>query len=217
MPDQQHNPLQLEGNKVILEEISPKYFSLVVEWRNNPVLNRYLNQPFVLTETMEREWYENVYLKDEAQGFMIMIDRKNGTAFGTCGWTNMDLKEKCCICGRVLRGDNSYKGNFAFYEAFFLLADYLYQFVDVMYAHVVKENIASLAFHEKMGFLRQVYEFHYPHEQFVKGMEQVEFRRDKHQYSQFRKNIRKESVGHIPPKYLLPAEYRSHGYVSQSK
>lgn len=44
----------LEGKYVRLEEISPKYFEKVIEWRNNPELNKFLNQPFKLTLKLEK-------------------------------------------------------------------------------------------------------------------------------------------------------------------
>lgn len=40
--------LILEGKLVRLEEISPKYFEKVIEWRNNSGKNKFLNQPFIL-------------------------------------------------------------------------------------------------------------------------------------------------------------------------
>lgn len=195
MRDKKKQPLRLEGKTVVLEEIAPKFFTYVVEWRNNPELNKYLNQPFILTEEQEHEWYETVYLKDDTQGLMIMVDKKNGAAFGTCGWTDMDLKEKRCIGGRILRGDDSYKGTAVFYESFFVLADYLYQFVDVMYAHVVNDNISSLRFHEKIGYTLHPSGFQYPKERFVNGMEQVEFSRDREQYFMFRGKMMKKYCG----------------------
>lgn len=44
----------LEGKFVRLEEICPKYFAKVIEWRNNPENNRFLNQPFKLTMELEQ-------------------------------------------------------------------------------------------------------------------------------------------------------------------
>lgn len=40
--------LILEGKYVRLEEIFPKYFGKVIEWRNNSGKNKFLNQPFIL-------------------------------------------------------------------------------------------------------------------------------------------------------------------------
>ena len=40
--------IKMEGKLVRLEEISPKYFEKVIEWRNNSGKNKFLNQPFIL-------------------------------------------------------------------------------------------------------------------------------------------------------------------------
>ena len=195
MRDKRKAPLRLVGKTVVLDEIAPKYFSYVVEWRNNPKLNRYLNQPYILTEDKERDWYENVYLNDDTQGLMIMVDKKSEVPFGTCGWTDLDLTNKRCITGRILRGDDSYKGSPSFYESFFVLGDYLYRLVDVMYAHVVKDNIPSLKLHAWIGYIRREDGFQYAKEKFVNGMEQVEFYRDYDRYVSFCEKVKQEYLG----------------------
>ena len=40
--------VRLEGRYVILEEVQPKYFPYIIEWRNNPENNRFLNQRLIL-------------------------------------------------------------------------------------------------------------------------------------------------------------------------
>ena len=60
----------LEGKFVRLEEISPKYFSKVIEWRNNPENNKFLNQPFKLTMELQKKWYEEKYLNEGFYGYI---------------------------------------------------------------------------------------------------------------------------------------------------
>ena len=189
MRDKRNLPLKLEGRSVILREIEPKYFSYIISWRNDKKLNRYLNQPFELTQEAETAWYENKYLSDTSQGYMIMLDKANNEPFGTIGWTDMNFNERTCIQGRILRGNPNYKNSRSFNESFIVMADYLYQYVDVMYAHVVKDNIPSLRLHERLGFKRNTNFFKYPKEQFVLGMEQWEFYRTKEDYGKIRREI----------------------------
>ena len=79
--------LHIEGKSVIIDEIKPEFFPHVILWRNDKNLNRYLNQPYELTLEKEKDWYENIYLKDKTQGFVIMTDKENLTPFATMGWT----------------------------------------------------------------------------------------------------------------------------------
>ena len=49
----------LSGCMVKLEEVSAIYFQYIIAWRNDPVNNRYLNQPFHLDMEKQRAWYEH--------------------------------------------------------------------------------------------------------------------------------------------------------------
>lgn len=187
--DKLKNPLRLEGKAVILEEVQPKYFPYVIEWRNNPELNKFLNQPFKLTMELEQKWYEEKYLPDDTQGFLILIDKETGTPFGTTGWTDMDLVKNQCIAGRLLLGNHNYSDHPAFFEHGFLIADYRYSLVDVEYAHVVNDNAKALNHNKILGYVPNKGEIQYPHELFVRGMHQTEFYRTKEMYLKVRKNI----------------------------
>lgn len=187
MRDKKKEPLRLEGKTVILEEIAPKYFPYVVEWRNNPELNKYLNQPFVLTEEKERDWYENIYLNDDTQGLMILIDRETGTPFGTSGWTHMDLAKKQCIAGRSLIGNLEFRSSLPSVECGVILSDYLYSFVDTMYCHVVTENRKVIALNKHGGYAISTADIKYPEECLVNEMTLTELFRTKEMYKRANK------------------------------
>ena len=189
MRDKLNSPLHLEGRSVVLEEIQPKYFPYVIKWRNDPKLNRFLNQSFVLTMELEKKWYEEVYLKDDTQGFLIMIDKETSTPFGTTGWTDMDTNKKQCIAGRLLLGDQKYISHPAFLEHCFVIADYRYSLVDIEYAHIVNNNSKAVHHNKIIGYLPNEGKIQYPEELFVNGMEQTEFYRTKEMYLKVRKKI----------------------------
>lgn len=167
----------LEGNHVYLEEICPKYFTKVIEWRNNPEFNKFLNQPYKLTVELQDKWYDQ-YLQDDTQGLLVLIDKKNNIPFGTMGWTNLDRVQKICITGRLLIGNLEYRGSSYFKEAAKIFNDFLYKEcnVEIMYAHVVEDNIASIKWHKKWGYCINS-NFKYPEEMIVNGMKQIEFYR----------------------------------------
>ena len=179
--------LRLDGKGVYLEEVQPKYFPYIIEWRNNPENNRFLNQPFKLTMELQTKWYKEKYLKDMAQGLFVMVDKMNNVPFGTIGWTDYDSEEKVCIAGRLLVGDLVYRGSMYWKEAAKLANDYLYYAlgVEVVYAHVVKENIASIKWHEKWGYSINNY-FKFTEEEIVNGMEQFEYYRTYDMYKQLK-------------------------------
>lgn len=177
----------LEGKFVRLEEICPKYFSKVVEWRNNPENNKFLNQPFKLTVELEEKWYEEKYLNDMTQGLFIVVDKKNNEPFATIGYTDCDLLNRICITGRLLVGESEYKGSKAWQDGVMLFNNYIYNELDIdkMYAHIVKENIASIKWHKKWGYVENLAEIYYPNELYVNGMKQKEYYRTKANYNKF--------------------------------
>ena len=170
--------IHLSGCMVKLEEVSAIYFPYIITWRNDPVNNRYLNQPFRLDMEKQRAWYEH-YMADDTQGLLVVVDKENDTPFATMGWTDHDVERHRCITGRLLVGDHRYRGSAHFAEATLLFADYVYDTlgVDVCYAHIVCENAASLRYHEKYGFHPNEGEMQFPEERIVNGMEQVEYLR----------------------------------------
>lgn len=189
MSDRAKNPFCYEGKTVIIEEIQPKYFPYVVKWRNDKNLNKFLNQSFELTLELEKKWYEEVYLNDDTQSLSILIDKENGTPFGTFGHTDFDKEKRRCIGGRMLIGDERYHKHPAFLESLFVGADETYKFVDVMYAHVVKNNRKALQLNKMMGYVLNTGEIQYPHELFRNGMEQVELYRTKEMYLNIRHKL----------------------------
>lgn len=170
-----NDKIQLIGKTVILDEVQPEYFEKIIEWRNNNENNKFLNQPYRLTLDLQKKWYES-YLKDDTQGLLILIDKQNNRPFGTMGWTDFDKNQQICITGRLLVGDTAYRGSSYFREATKLFNNYLYHNynIKIMYAHVIKENIASIKWHEKWGYNINK-EFKFSKEQVVNGMEQIEF------------------------------------------
>ena len=190
MRDKKAHPLRLEGRGVILEEIRPEFFAPVIRWRNDPELNKFLNQPEKLTMEKETAWYENRYLKDDTQGFLIMVDKKTGTPFGTLGWTDMDLERRQCVGARLLLGDPAYQNSGPFTESFFLHSDYLYQFVDRIYGHVMNANRKSIHLGKLLGFHPNTGEIQYPQELFVQGdrtRPQTEYVRTREEYERVKK------------------------------
>ena len=186
--------IHLNGHMVCLNEVTAEYFPYIIAWRNDPVNNQYLNQPFHLDMEKQRAWYEH-YMADITQGLLVVVDKENDTPFATMGWTDHDVERHRCITGRLLVGDRRYRGSVHFAEATLLFADYVYDTlgVDVCYAHIVRENAASLRYHEKYGFHPNEGEMQFSEERIVNGMEQVEYLRRRAEWC----SVRETAVNRI--------------------
>lgn len=185
--------LRLEGKYVYLEEVQPKYFPYVIEWRNNPENNKFLNQPFKLTMELQTKWYEEKYLKDQTQGLLVMVSKLSGKPFGTLGWTDYDSKTRICISGRVLVDgvDNRIRKDFL--EATLLYNNYLYYGLKVekVYAHIVNDNKASISWSCNWGFKLNKGRITFPKELEVNGMIQEEYIRELKDYILIKEKIEK--------------------------
>lgn len=197
------DPLQLDGTSVFIEEIQPKDFKYVIQWRNDKTINRFLNQPEELTLEKQQIWYKK-YIRDNTQGLMVMKDRKTDVPFGTIGWTHLDLYQKTCIEGRLLVGNSEYRGSVPLIEGIILLGDYLYYDIgiNVMYIHVVENNKKALRLNRKFGFVENMDQCKYPKELNVNGMKQIEFCRTVEQYEKAKEKI-------LPPLRMLLEGYMS--------
>lgn len=185
--------VRLEGRYVYLEEVQPKYFPYIIEWRNNPENNRFLNQPFKLTMDLQTQWYEERYLKDQSQGLLVMVDKRSNTPFGTIGWTDFNENTKTCISGRLLVDSTKYRASKEFLEATLLYNNYIYYSLGAMtvYAHIVRENKASLSWSKNWGFRLNLEEIFFPNELFVNDMVQDEYIRNIDDYIKIKNRVEK--------------------------
>lgn len=181
----------LEGSFVKLVEVKPEYFNEIIQWRNNPENNRFLNQPYKLNMELQTKWYEEKYQKDHSQGLFIMVDKDKNVPFATLGWTDYDPEKKVCILGRALVGNYEYKGSKELMEGYLLLQDYIYDQmkVKVSYIHVVNENKKVISLNKRWGYIVNTGDIQYPHELFVNGMHQTEYVRTIEQYRAAREKI----------------------------
>ena len=70
-------------------------------------------------------------------------------------------------------------------EYIFLINIYIYNIlnVNVVFAHIVCENIASIKWHKKWYYRENKFKIQFPSELFVNGMKQKEFYRTKEEYN----------------------------------
>jgi len=185
----QDSQLILKGKFVSLRSINESDFYKIIEWRNNPEINRYLNQPFKLTMELQYKWYKEKYLKSNDILFMI-IEIKNKTRIGTIGINDLDYKKKVGIVGRLLIGEENYRASVELIEANILFYDYLFYELKLkkLYCHVVIENKKVISFDKKFGFTvtRKTI---FPQYCNVNGMKLIEMVNTKEQYEKAKKKI----------------------------
>jgi [ribosomal protein S5]-alanine N-acetyltransferase len=146
--------IALLGTSVTLRGINESDFERMVAWRNDPEINRYLNQPFVLTMDSQTQWYRQKYLPTGDLLF-VFVENRTGTRIGTLGLNDYDPDRRIGISGRLLIGDKRYRGSFEMLEGNLLFYDFLFDVLQLLqvYCHIVPGNTKAIALDTRLGFV----------------------------------------------------------------
>ena len=185
----QSKKINLKGKFANLRSINESDFARLIEWRNNPEINRYLNQPYKLTLKLQCKWYKENYLKSNDILFII-IETKNKNRIGTIGINDLDYKKKVGIVGRLLIGKENYRASVELMEANVLFYEYLFYELKLekLYCHVVIENKKVISFDKKFGFVPTI-NINFPNYCNINGMKLIEMVNTKEQYQKAKKKI----------------------------
>jgi len=185
----QGKEINLKGKFVNLRSINESDFARLIEWRNNPEINRYLNQPYKLTMELQYKWHKEKYLKSNDILFII-IETKNKNRIGTIGINDLDYKKRVGIVGRLLIGEENYRASVELIEANVLFYNYLFYELKLkkLYCHVVIKNKKVISFDKKYGFIPTEQKY-FPNYCNVNGVKLIEMVNTKEQYEKAKKKI----------------------------
>lgn len=139
---------KIEAYKCKLVEVEEKYFENIISWRNDPSINKYLNQPFKLTFKLQKKWYDN-YIKDDTQMLYVIIN-ENEEPVGTVGYTNIDYIGRTAVTGRFIL-DHKYRGTDIILNYSVALAEEAYKNFDYIYSHIIADNVRAIRTNIKNG------------------------------------------------------------------
>jgi len=167
--------IHLQGNMVAMKEMDEGDFDQIIQWRNDPEINRYLNQPYVLTYQMQEKWYCEKYIPSD-DILLIFMEKTTGIKFGTVGTYDLSEKHRCTVTGRLIVGERQFRGSPELLEGMLLFYDFLFYEMSLhkLYCHVVKDNKRAMLFNRRFGFVENTEEIIYPHHCEVNNMKLVE-------------------------------------------
>ncbi|WP_352400051.1 GNAT family protein [Anaerotignum sp.] len=183
--------VEIDGFYVKLKPIDESDFSKIIEWRNNPDNNKYLNQSYKLTMPLQRKWYNDKYLKSNDILFMIIVKKYN-IKIGTIGINDLDCENKVGILGRLLIGDTNYRGSKELIEAMILIYDFIFYHLKIenLYGHCVIKNEKVISFDKKFGFL-PTQKVVFPEYCYLNSMELIEMVNNQERYEKCKPNFAK--------------------------
>ena len=140
------------GEKIILREIEEKDLDLIVKWRNDPEILRWLFSYLPLNKVKQRKWYEK-YLNDDTQQTFIIELKEEETPMGTVGLTDIDYKDQRADL-TIIIGEKEYWGKGLGEEALDLLVKFAFNEMNLrkIKALVFSDNERAINLYEKCGF-----------------------------------------------------------------
>ena len=145
----------IESEGVILREIEEEDLDLIVKWRNDPEILRWLFSYLPLNKIKQKKWYEK-YLDDPTQQTFIIEVKEERTPRGTIGLTDIDYKNQRADLG-ILIGDKSWQNKGMGKEALNLLIKFALDKMNIrkIKALVFKENVLAIKLYKSCGFVEE--------------------------------------------------------------
>lgn len=145
----------IESEGLILREIEEEDLDLIVKWRNDPEILRWLFSYLPLNKIKQKKWYEK-YLDDPTQQTFIIEVKEERTPIGTIGLTDIDYKNQRADLG-ILIGDKSWQNKGMGKEALKLLIKFALDKMNIrkIKALVFKENVLAIKFYKSCGFVEE--------------------------------------------------------------
>ena len=139
-----------ESERLLFREIRASDAEVIVRWRSNPEIYRYYISPNPVTLRSHLEWYEGLYLNDLTRIDYIVTEKESMTPIGVTGISR--LIDKSCEIGYTI-GEASFQGKGYGTESILAVRnEYIKKGIEVFYAIIHVNNIASIKAAEKSGF-----------------------------------------------------------------
>lgn len=158
--------------RTVLSAIEPEDIPAIVRWRNDPAVYKGFieyeplsidaQERFMATLTPggnRRLWLINARdAKAEPPYQKRVRPAADAIPVGTVGIMEIDRRNRRCELGPIFIGELEYRGRGVAFDAERLVLDWCFNHLGMhkVYAHVVESNAQALAFHEKLGFARDV-------------------------------------------------------------
>ena len=140
------------GKGIILREVGEEDLNLIIKWRNDPEILRWLFSYLPLRKVKQREWYEK-YLNDCTQQTFIIELKEEETPIGTVGLTDIDYKNQRADL-TIIIGEKDYWGRELGEEALNLLVKFAFNEMNLrkIKALVFSDNDKAIKLYEECGF-----------------------------------------------------------------
>jgi UDP-4-amino-4,6-dideoxy-N-acetyl-beta-L-altrosamine N-acetyltransferase len=143
------------GRKVILRDFEEKDIRKLVQWRNDPMINRHFFEYETATTEKQRRWLEAVSTRHDEKFFVI--SNLQGDAIGTVGLNRIDWRSRNAEWGRFMIGEKKFLGKGYALEAMYLSVEYAFSHLNLhrLYLSVFAWNKRARSLYERFGFKKE--------------------------------------------------------------
>lgn len=141
------------GERIQLRKVEEEDLDLIVKWRNDPEILRWLFSYLPLSHPKQKKWYEK-YVEDDTQEIFV-IEMKEKTPVGTVGLSNIDHRNQKAELGILI--DKNWQKKGIGKEALELLIDLAWSEMNMrkIKALVFEENEAAIKLYKSCGFVEE--------------------------------------------------------------
>jgi diamine N-acetyltransferase len=143
------------GKKIILRGFEEKDVKRIVQWRNDPDINRHFFDYEPSTVYKQRRWLQAVSSSHDEKFFII--SNRQGVAIGTVGLARIDCRNRNAEWGRFMIGDRKFWGKGYGLEALYLSVEYAFSHLNLhrLYLRVFAQNTKARTMYETFGFKKE--------------------------------------------------------------
>lgn len=140
---------RLEGGGLVLRRIRHSDIEQLRRWRNSTAVNRYMESRDPISPEMQERWFAGL---DPARDFFYVVEEQ-GRGLGVVNFKNVDSARRTGESGIYL-ADPGTRGRGLGRTAYRVLLDHGFEGIglDVVTAHVLTDNPASIRVHVSLGF-----------------------------------------------------------------
>lgn len=147
----------LYGAKVFLRPIEESDLPVMLKWRNDPEVGKYVlpGVPFPMPMAKEKEWLMNLQ-KDDSRKVFAICERATGKHIGSVGISDIASRNRSGFFS-ILIGEPEYWGHGYGSEAMVLFLGFCFRILNLrrIVLEVYAYNERAINCYEKVGFVKE--------------------------------------------------------------